>query len=94
MENKINSRKIVEVEWIDAHSSLDCITVSELINEKPYLTQSVGYLMLEDKEKVILSFMNFGFNINEEPLMKHYQIIPRGMIKKIKIIKEGVEIGE
>lgn len=79
--------KKVEVEWIDAHSSLDAMTITELKKQKPFLTQSVGYLMLEDKEKVVLSFMNFGFNINEEPLMKHYQVIPKGMIKKIKVLK-------
>jgi len=79
--------KIVEIEWIDAHSSLDPITISELKKEKPYLTQSVGYLMLEDKEKIVLSFMNFGFNYEGEPLMKHYQVIPKGMVKNIKVIR-------
>ena len=79
--------KIVEVEWMDAQSSLDPMTISELKEQKPALTKSVGYLMLEDKEKIVLSFMNFGFNINEEPLMKHYQIIPKGMVKKIKRLK-------
>ncbi len=78
----------VEVEWVDAHSSLDATTISELIKQKPFLTQSVGYLMLEDKEKIILSFMNFGFNINEECLIKHYQVIPKGMVKKITKLKE------
>lgn len=82
-------RKIVEVEWLDAQSSLDCMTVSELKKQKLFLTQSCGYLMVEDEEKIVLSFMNFGFNIDDEPLMKHYQIIPRGMIKKIKTIREG-----
>lgn len=80
---------IVEVEWWDAHSSLDTMTISELKKEKLYLTQSAGYLMLEDDEKIVLSFMNFGFNVNDEPLMKHYQVIPKGMILKITKIKEG-----
>ena len=75
--------KFVRVEWIDAHSSMDSITVEELIKEEPFLTESVGCLMHEDKEKIILSFMNFGFNINESPLIKHYQVIPKGIIKEI-----------
>ena len=82
-------RKIVEVEWMDAHSSLDCATITDLKKEKPILTQSCGYLMLEDKEKIVLSFMNFGFNIEDESLMKHYQVIPIKMVKKIKVIREG-----
>lgn len=84
-------RKIVEIEWMDASSSLDPITVSELKKEKPFLTQSCGYLMLEDKEMIVLSFMNFGFNINDEPLMKHYQVIPKKMVKKIKVIRDGAK---
>ena len=78
----------VRVEWMDAHSSMDAITIEELIKEKPFLTESVGCLMYEDKEKIILSFMNFGFNINESPLIKHYQVIPKGMIKRIIKLKE------
>jgi len=78
----------VRVVWVDAHSSMDSITVEELIKETPFLTESVGCLMHEDKEKIILSFMNFGFNINESPLIKHYQVIPKGMVKTITKLKE------
>lgn len=78
----------VRVEWMDAHSSLDSITISELLKAKPFLTESVGILIHEDKEKIILSFMNFGFNIKDEPLVKHYQVIPKGMVKKITKLKE------
>ena len=81
-------RDLVKVEWIDAHSSMDSITIEELIKEEPFLTESVGRLMHQDKEKIILSFMNFGFNISESPLIKHYQVIPRGMVKKITKLKE------
>jgi len=81
-------KRLVRVEWLDAHSCMDSITVEELIKEKPFLTESVGCLMHEDKEKIILSFMNFGFNINDSPLVKHYQVIPRGMIKRIVNLKE------
>ncbi len=78
---------MVRVEWIDAHGSMDCMTVEELIKEEPFLTESVGMLMHEDKEKIILSFMNFGFNLNESPLIQHYQVIPKGMVKKITKLK-------
>ena len=85
MKNKLIP---VEVEWLDAHSSLDGITLSELEKERPFLTTSCGYLIKEDKDKIILGFMLFGFNINDEPLIKHYQVIPKGMIRKITKLKE------
>ncbi|KKN27751.1 hypothetical protein LCGC14_0861010 [marine sediment metagenome] len=78
----------VEVEWIDAHSSLDGMTISELEKATPFLTKSCGYLIKEDKEKIVLGFMCFGVNINDEPLLKHYQVIPKGMVKKITKLKE------
>ena len=78
----------VEVEWIDAHSSLDAITIPELEKAEPFLTKSCGYLIKEDEDKIILGFMCFGVNINDEPLLKHYQVIPRGMVKKIIKLKK------
>ncbi len=80
--------KIVEVTWIDAQSSLDALPISELEEHQLAITKSCGYLIKEDKEKVVLAFMLFGVNMVGEELMKHYQIIPRGMIKEIKIIKK------
>lgn len=76
----------VEVEWIDAQSSLDLYSFEELKNlgmQDLHITRSCGYLIHEDKDKIILSFMNFG-----EDMCKHHQIIPKGMIKKIIKLKE------
>ncbi len=77
--------KKVEVEWIDAQSSLDCYTLEELkeLGEKDLrLTKSCGYLIHKDKLKVVLGFMMFG-----DDLVKHHQIIPMGMVKRIKEIR-------
>jgi len=60
---------LVEVEWIDT---------------KPFLTKSRGYLIKEDKEEIILGWVN----IDDENLLKHYKVIPKGMIKKITKLKE------
>ena len=79
--------KIVEVIWIDAHSSMDAMTISDLEKQKPFETKSCGYLIKEDEEKIVLGFMLFGFNVNDEPLLKHYQVIPKGMVKKIEVIR-------
>ena len=81
-----NNFKIVEIEWIDAQSSLDLYSIEELKGlglEDLHITKSAGYLIHEDKEKVVLGFMLFG-----NDFVKHHQTIPRGMIKKIKIIKK------
>ena len=78
----------VEVEWIDAHSSLEAQTLSDLEKAEPFVTKSCGYLIKEDKDKVVLGFMLFGVNINDEPLLKHFQVIPKGMIKKITKLME------
>ena len=81
-----NSFKICEIEWIDAQSSLNVYSVEELKevgSEDLHVTKSAGYLIHEDKEKVVLGFMLFG-----DDLVKHHQIIPKGMVKKIKVIRK------
>ncbi len=76
--------KIVEVEWLDAQSGFSSpLTIEELESEKPIITSSVGYLIKEDDEKVILGFMMFG----DEGMFKHWQLIPKGMIKKIRTLE-------
>ena len=60
-------------------------TIEEAItNLKPLHTFSVGYLLNENKESVLLGFMLFG-----EDMVKHNQLIPKGMIKKITKLKNG-----
>lgn len=77
-------RKIVEVEWLDAQSSIDAFTIEELEKLKPLHTLSVGYLLLEKKDYIVIGYMDFA-----NGLIKHHTCIPRGMIKKIKVIRDG-----
>jgi len=77
-------RKIVEIEWFDAQSSMESFTVEELEVLKPLHTFSVGYLLLEKKDYIVIGFMDFG-----NGLIKHHQCIPRGMIKNIKVVRDG-----
>ena len=74
--------KIVEVDWTDAQSSMESICIDDLKQEKLAHTKSCGYLAHEDKEKVILVFMDFG-----EGQIKHWHMIPKGMIKKIRVVE-------
>jgi len=78
------TNKIVEVEWFDAQSSMDSWTVEELKeNLTPLHTHSVGYLVEDNKEYIILAFTDFG-----NGLIKHHVCIPKGMIKKIKVLRK------
>jgi hypothetical protein len=71
--------------WFDAQSSLERMTLDEIKEYlKPINTQSVGYLILETKEYVVLGFTDF-----DNGLIKHHQAIPRKMIKSIKVIRDG-----
>ena len=85
VKENMDKHKIVEVEWFDAQSGFSSpLTIEELETEEMPHTFSVGYLIKEDKERIILGFMMFG-----EDMCKHWQLIPRGMIKKINVIKSS-----
>ena len=74
-----NKFKIVEVSWIDAQTSTESLFLEEINQLEPIKSKSVGYLVLEKKDYIVLGFLDFG-----EGMMKHWQIIPTGMIKSIK----------
>lgn len=75
--------KIVEVKWFDAQSHMGYAEeIGDVSKWEPIITYSCGYLLHQDKEKIVLGFMLFG-----EDGVKHCQLIPRGMIKKIREIK-------
>jgi hypothetical protein len=78
-------RKIVEVEWFDAQSSMEALTMKEIEEElMPIYSKSVGYLLIDKEEYIILGFLDFG-----DGLIKHHQVIPKPIIKKMKVIREG-----
>lgn len=82
---KNNKYPIVEVEWLDAQSGFSYpIEIDDVKNIEPFLTHSVGYLLREDKEVIILGFML----CDEKFSFKHWQLIPKGMVKKITILEE------
>ena len=75
--------KIVEVEWLDAQSGFgQAEFVEDMAKEKPSHSYSIGYLLYECKQHIVLGFMLFG-----EDMVKHNQLIPKGMIKKIRRLK-------
>lgn len=76
---------IIEVEWFDAQSGFGQAEFIEdaIQNMKPIHTFSVGYLLNENEESILLGFMLFG-----EDMVKHNQLIPKGMIKTTRKITE------
>lgn len=75
----------IEVIWFDAQSSLEVRAYEELDYEEMVISRSLGYLMFEDKDKIILAFTHFGKL--GYGCIKHWQVIPKGMIKRIKYLK-------
>jgi len=74
----------VEIEWLDAQTwSGSAEEFGEVIKWKPVISHTCGYLIHDDAEKIIVSFLNFG-----DGATKHFQMIPKGMVKKITKLKE------
>ena len=73
---------IVEIEWIDAIAYSTKAFIKDLVQEEFPITISCGFLINEDKNKIILASMMY------EEILEQYQIITRGMIKKITKLKE------
>lgn len=82
MKTKIIKYPIVEVGWFDAQSSNESWTIKEIKELVPLLSFSVGYLLHQDKEKLIVGSLLF-----ENENIKHFQVIPKGMIKNVKYLR-------
>lgn len=79
--------QIIEIIWFDAQSSLSSMDIESAKEYfQPQFTKSVGMLIHEDKNMILLAFMKFGKNT-----YKHWQMIPKGMIKKRTVIQETSE---
>lgn len=80
-----SARTPVEIEWLDAQTwDGTAEEFGEVIKWKPVISHTCGYLIHEDAEKIIVSFLNFG-----DEGTKCFQMIPKGMVKKIVKLKGG-----
>ena len=81
--------KLVKVKWLDAQTGFaQSMEVSEFLkNFEPFYNYSIGQLLCNDKEKIILGFLIMDSR-EENPLVKHWQLIPKGMVKEIIELKE------
>lgn len=81
--------KIVEVEWLDSQMSSGWRhkdTIEEVFGKTTCLCASIGYLVLEDEDKIMLA-QNLGDWFEGDTQACNTMIIPRCSIKNIKEIK-------
>ena len=71
---------IVEVEWIDAATTTHELSLDQAREQTCMPARSVGYLISNNKERVVLAMTEF----TEAGDVKFLHNIPKGMIKKIK----------
>lgn len=79
---------MVQVVWLDTNEVSDSTWQSkeDLIKCEPCIIDSLGYLILENDDFVIISADKDGKN--EDDLFGRSQVIPKGIIKKIQHLQE------
>jgi hypothetical protein len=77
--------KIVEVEWVDAWIDSSDFTMKEAKKLKPIPRKTVGYLIAENDDCIVLSTDYFPKEKNE---VSACMVIPTGWIKKTCISGE------
>ena len=77
--------KIVKIDWIDARTLWEVLTKEDLMKEVPIEVTTVGYLVDDNENVVILSSM---LNKDVDKIyFKTSHIIPKCLIKKIEVMK-------
>jgi len=87
----INNFPLVEVKWLDAQTGFaQAMEIPEFKKDfKPLYNYSFGYLLEDNKDHIILGFLLMDSEmINEGTLVKHWQLIPKGMVRDIRNIKK------
>ena len=74
--------EIIKVEWTDAIAYSVKVFIEDFIKEDLPISESCGFLIHEDNEKIIIASMMY------ENILEQYQVIPKAMIKKITKLKE------
>lgn len=83
---------LVEVKWLDAQTGFaQLMPMSEFKKDfKPFYNYSFGYLLEDNKDHIILGFLLMDSEIiDEETGVKHWQLIPKGMVKEITKMNKG-----
>lgn len=86
---KISKRKLIYIEWADALSSSTWKTEKEALawgKNQSWITNYIGWLMEETKEYIFLASEWCPDKENGD-MFNHLQKIPKGWIKKKKVLK-------
>ena len=76
--------KLVEVEWTDARSVYDCISLKEAPARVQLVQRyTVGYLILKDRERVMVAGTYDPRDEHDEEGGADFTVIPRGWVKNI-----------
>jgi hypothetical protein len=83
--------KLICVRWLDAASSAGWEEVGVKASVRPKLCRSVGWCIVDNREFITvcptLGEEAFDKEIREEPMGADAMMIPRGMVKKIEVLK-------
>lgn len=69
--------KIVEVVWDDAHCSTEDITIKQARKVKPVRTNTIGYLVAENEEGLVLATDRYP---KQPKFAKVHNFVPWGMV--------------
>lgn len=92
----MEKHKLVQVKWLDAQTGFSqAMPLSEFKGEfRPFYNYTFGYLLEDNKDHIIVGFLLMGVDeikdeVNDETMIKHWQLIPKGMVRKITLLKEN-----
>ena len=84
---KIKKFSLVELEWVDAQSELDHMDADRVKSFELVRRKTVGYFILRNKEKVVITFGLIEFR-DGNALLDGAFAFPRGCVKKVTCLKE------
>ena len=78
--------QMVNVVWYDTNECSVSVwqTKAELLESKPCIIDSMGYLITENEDYLIIS-ADKDFN-NEDDIFGRSQVIPKGVVKEIQYL--------
>lgn len=79
--------KIVEVEWEDARTELDAAGADEIKECGGRYSKTVGFLVEKTKKHIKLAGLFFPETKDDFPIFKYIHIIPRSLIRKMRVLK-------
>jgi len=76
--------KIVEIDWLDAGCERSSMPIEQVKKLVPMPRSNVGYLVYQDKTKVVISFGRIEDSNIDHVAFEDNLVIPKSMIVKIK----------